>query len=169
MAGAKPEYFPVILAIASTGVTSLFASTTSFARMVVVNGPIRDEIKMNSGIGAMSPFNHANTTIGRAWTLLSMNLSGAGKLGDTYLGSQGNSLNYSNVCIAENEAKNPWKPFHVDKGFKHEDSVVSLFHGWGIAHGVGVRANKGYQIRSENCSRSLMYIPLRRHRPGLWC
>jgi len=149
MAGARPEYFPVILAIASTGLPSLFASTTSFARMVVVNGPIRDEIKMNSGMGAMSPLNQANATIGRAWTLLSMNLSGAGKLGDTYLGSQGNSLTYSNVCIAENEARNPWKPFHVEKGFKPEDSVVSIFHGWGIAHGVGVRANKGYhnQIR----------------------
>jgi hypothetical protein len=145
MAGAKPEYFPVILAIASTKVPSLFASTTSFARMVVVNGPIRDEIGMNSGIGAMGPFNQANATIGRAWTLLSKNLSGAGIIGDTYLGSQGNNLSYNNVCIAENEAKSPWVPFHVQKGFKAQDSVVSVFHGWGIAHGVGVRANKGYQ------------------------
>ena len=47
MAGAKPEHLPVILAIASTGETSLFTSTNSWARMVVVNGPIRNEIKMN--------------------------------------------------------------------------------------------------------------------------
>jgi len=149
MAGAKPEYLPVILAIASTKTTSLFASTTSFARMVVVNGPIREEIGMNSGIGAMGPFNQANAAIGRAWTLLSKNLSGAGIIGDTYLGSQGNNLSYNTVCIAENEAKSPWKPFHVEKGFKPEESAVSLFHGWGITHGVGVRANKGYrnQIR----------------------
>jgi hypothetical protein len=137
MAGAKPEYFPVILAIASTGITSLFSSTTSFARMVVVNGPIGDEIGMNSGLGAMGPFNHANATIGRAWTLLSRNLGGGAVPGETYLGSQGNNLNYNNLCIAENEARSPWEPFHVQKGFKAKESVVSIFRGWSILHSFG--------------------------------
>ncbi|MBI2149879.1 MAG: hypothetical protein HYU27_04650 [Acidobacteria bacterium] len=50
MAGAKPEYLPVILAIASTGQTSLSSSTSSFARMAVVNGPIRNDILMNASI-----------------------------------------------------------------------------------------------------------------------
>jgi hypothetical protein len=144
MAGAKPEYLPVILTVASTALTAIPASTTSFARMMVVNGPIRKEIGMNSDVGALGPFNRANAAIGRAWTLLSKNLSGAGILGDTYMGSQGNNLSYNNVCIAENEEKSPWTPFHVDKGFKPEESVVSIFHGWGIAHGIGVRSiNKG--------------------------
>jgi len=39
--------------------------------MVVVNGPIRNKIGMNAGIGALGPFNEANAVIGRAWTLLS--------------------------------------------------------------------------------------------------
>jgi len=137
MAGAKPEYFPVILAIASTGLTSLFSSTTSFARMVVVNGPIRDEIGMNSGIGAMGPFNHANAAIGRAWTLMSRNLGGGAVIGETYLGSQGNNLSYNNLCFAENEERNPWEPFHVQKGFKSKESVVSIFRGWSILHSFG--------------------------------
>jgi hypothetical protein len=132
MAGAKPEYFPVILALSSTGVTSLFTSTTSFARMVVVNGPIVQQIKMNSGIGAMGPFNEANATIGRAWTLISKNLGGGGLPGETYLGSQGNGLNYNNLCFPETEEGLPsgWKPFHVQKGFKPGESVVSAFSGW---------------------------------------
>ena len=46
------------------------SSTTSFATIAIVNGPIRDEIGMNSGIGAMGPYNHANATIGRAYGLL---------------------------------------------------------------------------------------------------
>ena len=54
MAGAKPEYLPVLLAIASTGVSSMFSSTSSFARMAVINGPIRNEINMNSSIGALA-------------------------------------------------------------------------------------------------------------------
>ena len=44
--------------------------------MAVVNGPIRHELGMNAGIGAMGPYNHANATIGRAYGLLSQNLPG---------------------------------------------------------------------------------------------
>jgi hypothetical protein len=136
MAGAKPEHFPVILALASTGVPSLFTSTTSFARMVVVNGPIRNEIKMNSGIGALGPFNHANSVIGRAWTIMSITLDAGAKVGETYMGSQGNNFNYNNLCMPENEEELPegWKPFHVQKGFKPQESVVSTFGGWGFTH-----------------------------------
>jgi hypothetical protein len=134
MAGAKPEYFPAILAVASTGVTSLFSSTASFARMALFNGPVTKEIGMNSGIGAMGPFNHPNATIGRAWTLISKNLGGSGKMGETYLGSQGNPLSYSNICFPEAEDGLPdgWSPVHVQKGFKPSESVVSLFSGWSL-------------------------------------
>ena len=74
MAGARPEYFPVILALASSGISARSSSTNSFATISVVNGPIRNEIDMNSGIGVMGPYNHANSTIGRAYGLLSQNL-----------------------------------------------------------------------------------------------
>src|SRR6185436_20741463 len=53
MAGARPEDFPVILALAASGITMRSSSTNSFATMAVINGPIRDEIGMNSGIGVM--------------------------------------------------------------------------------------------------------------------
>ena len=139
MAGAKPEYFPTILAIASKGITSLISSTTSFARMVVVNGPVVEEIGMNSGIGALGPFNRANSTIGRSWTLISKNLGGSWKIGETYLGTQGNQLNYNNVCFAETEAGLPdgWKPLHVQKGFDKSESVISIFSGWSMSDLAG--------------------------------
>jgi hypothetical protein len=134
MAGAKPEYFPTILAIASKGLTSMFSSTSSFARMVVVNGPVVKEIGMNTGIGAMGPVSRANSSIGRCWTLISKNLGGSGKPGETYLGSQGNPLNYGNLCFPETEDGLPsgWSPLHVQKGFKQTDSIVSLFSGWSM-------------------------------------
>ena len=53
MAGARPEYFPVILAMAASGVSARGSTTSSAAAMAVVNGPIRHEIGMNAGIGAM--------------------------------------------------------------------------------------------------------------------
>ena len=139
MAGARPEYFPLILALASTQVTALHSSTSSFAAMVVVNGPIRQELRMNSGLGALGPFNQANATIGRAYGLLSRNLGGGAVPGTTYLGSQGNPLNYSNVCFAENEERSPWEPFHVQKGYKPDDSVVSVFRGRTFSHLLEVR------------------------------
>ena len=134
MAGAKPEYFPAILALASKGVTSLFSSTSSFARMAVVNGPIVEEIGMNTSIGALGPMNRANSSIGRCWTLISKNLGGSGKPGETYLGSQGNQLNYNNLFFPETESGLPegWKPLHVQKGFDKSESVVSIFSGWSI-------------------------------------
>jgi hypothetical protein len=136
MAGAKPEHFPVILALASTGTPSLSTSTTSFACMAVVNGPVRNEINMNYGIGALGPFNYANAVIGRAWTLMSKNLDAGGKAGETYMGSQGNNFNYNNLCMAENEEALPegWNPLHVQKGFKAQESTISTFLGWGFTH-----------------------------------
>ena len=136
MAGAKPEHLPVILAMAASGISAISSSTQSFARMIVVNGPIRNEINMNSGCGAMSPFNLSNAVIGRAATLIGLNLGAGGVPNLTYWGSQGNNINYNHVTFAENEEDLPsgWKPFHVQRGFKPTDSVVSFFHGYSIWH-----------------------------------
>ena len=110
------------------------------AAMVVVNGPIRHEIGMNSGTGAMAPYNHANATIGRAYGLLSQNLQGGSLPGDSYMGSQGNGYAYGNVTFAENEERSPWEPFHVQHGFKPTDSTVSVFTGCrSTAFTLGVR------------------------------
>ena len=137
MAGAKPEYLPTILAIAETGLTSLSSSTNSFATAAVINGPIRDTLNMNYGIGAMGPFSQPNAAIGRAWTMLSRNLSNSGIPGQTYLGTLGNGVNYNNLIIAENEKNSPWTPLSVQKGFKPEENVVSVFVGFSISQGQG--------------------------------
>ena len=129
MAGARPEYFPVILALAATGASARGSTTSSAAAMVVVNGPVRHELGMNAGIGAMGPYSHANATIGRAYGLLSQNLQGGSVPGLTYMGSQGNNYAYTNVTFAENEERSPWEPFHVQHGFKPTDSTISAFTG----------------------------------------
>lgn len=131
MAGARPEHFPVILALGASGRPSMPSSTTSFSSMMVVNGPIRDEIGMNYGLGALSPVNYANSVIGRAWTLMSINF-GDVRVGATFTASTGTTINYNNMCCAENEGNSPWEPFHVRKGFKRDESVVSLFRGWTV-------------------------------------
>jgi hypothetical protein len=139
MAGARPEYLPVILTMAASDISARSSSTNNFATLSVVNGPIRNEIGMNSGIGAMGPYNHANATIGRAYGLLSANLQGGSVPGESYLGTLGNFLNYS-ACFAEAEERSPWTPLHVDAGFKPTDSTVSIFFGgWHTQSGYGPR------------------------------
>jgi hypothetical protein len=137
MAGAKPEQFPTLLATASQA-SSFGNSTSSMANMIVVNGPIRKQLGMNSGTAVMSPFNEANSIIGRTFTL-------AGKLlGDMRLNagaysSIGSSLQYNNVCIAENEEELPqgWEPLSVEEGYKRTDNVVSIGVGWSYISSVG--------------------------------
>jgi hypothetical protein len=140
MAGARPEYFPVILALAASEVSARGSTSSSASAMVVVNGPIRSEIGMNCGIGAMGPYNHANATIGRAYGLLSQNLQGGSVPGETFMGSQGNNYTYNNCTFAENEERSPWEPLHVQKGFQPGDSVVSVFYGGrSTTFGLGLR------------------------------
>jgi len=134
MAGCKPEYFPVILAIGSAGTTAVNISDNGFGNGVVFNGKIRDEIGLNYDVGAVGPYAHANTTIGRAWGLLSINGGNSGKVGTTYMGTVGNPVNLINIIIAENEEGLPagWEPLSVRRGFKKDENVVTLINGWGI-------------------------------------
>src|SRR6058998_1973585 len=129
MAGDRPAYFTVILAIAATGVTARSSSSSASASMVVVNGPVRNEIGMNAGIGALGPYNHANATIGRAYGLLSQNGQGGSVPGLSYMGNQGNNYAYNSVTFAENEERSPWEPFHVQHGRAASESAVSVFSG----------------------------------------
>jgi hypothetical protein len=129
MAGAKPEYLPVILALASQ--VPYMDSTTSNAIMVLVNGPIRKQIDMNSGEGALGPNAEANSVIGRAATLIHTIIQGYQE-GVSGFSSLSNPLRYNNMTIAEAEEDLPegWKPIHVQMGFKPTDSVLTIFSGW---------------------------------------
>jgi hypothetical protein len=155
MAGAKPQYLPVILALAT--LAPYGNSTTSLANAIIVNGPIRHEIGMNSGTGAMGPYNEANSVIGRTYTLLSR---GAGNLhaGKTAFCSLGSNLQYNNCCFAENEENLPdgWIPLSNKFGYKKEDSVVSLGIGWSYISCVGeVEADYPPQMLIRDYMKSL--------------
>jgi len=155
MAGCRPEYFPVVLAFASTGASARGSTTSSAAAMAVVNGPIRKELDMNWGIGAMGPYNHANAAIGRAWGLLSQNLQGGSEPGLTYLGSQGNNYAYTSITFAENEERSPWEPFHVQHGFQADQSAVSAFGGCrSTAFTLGLR-ERYWQKHVQNLLRGM--------------
>jgi hypothetical protein len=131
MAGAPPAAMPVLLAAVEAFGSGHFASsvrsTNSFSFMQIVNGPIAREIGMNAGTYALGPGNRANASIGRALRLFIYNLGG-GENGVNLMGTQGNVGSYA-FCFAENEAASPWEPFQVTRGFKREDSTITVFAG----------------------------------------
>lgn len=136
MAGAKPEHLPLILAVAKS--VPFGNSTSSMANMILVNGPIRNEIKMNYGLDVMGPHNEVNSVVGRSYTLMSKT---AGNLhaGKTTFSALGSNIQYNNLCIAENEEALPagWTPIHVQRGFKPTDSIVTVGTGWSYISSVG--------------------------------
>ncbi|UUX94704.1 hypothetical protein [Aquabacterium sp. J223] len=163
MAGARPEYFPLILAMAASGMSARSSSTTSWATPSIVNGPIRHEIGLNSGIGAMGPYAHANMAVGRAHGLLSQNLQGGSVVGETYMGSIGNAYNVA-CTWAENEERSPWEPLHVQRGLKAEDSAVTVYlGGWYTLSGFGPRETWAARMRqalqaAENYSPPILLL-----------
>jgi hypothetical protein len=150
MAGAKPEYLPVILALANH--IPFGNSTSSMANMILVNGPIRDEIGMNYGTNVMGPYNEANSVIGRSYTIMSKTIGGLHSEKTTW-SSLGSTMQYNNVCIAENEEALPegWKPFHVQMGYKPNDNVISVGVGWSYISSVimAVQEHPVYMIMGD--------------------
>jgi hypothetical protein len=131
MAGCKAPSMPVLLALIDAwgngNFQSSVRSTTSFSFPVVINGPIRRTLEMNSGVNAMGPGNRSNAAIGRFLRLAVICLGGSWP-GASDLSSQGSPLKYS-FCIPENEEESPWEPFHVTNGYKRDESTVTIFSG----------------------------------------
>ena len=129
MAGCLPEYFPVVLAaweaIVADGVAGrgIWQSTTGTAPLLIVNGPVRTRIGLNSAGNVFGSGFRANATIGRTIRLTAINVFGLHPhLLDQ--ATQGTPAKYS-ACIAENEEFSPWSPLHVEYGFDPADSTVT--------------------------------------------
>jgi hypothetical protein len=130
MAGCRPEYMPVVVA-AVEGIGDPRwsyhgpgTSTGGAAVLMIVNGPIARELDINAGDNLFGPGWRANLTIGRAVRLVMRNVCGSmpGLLDRGTLGHPG-KLSF---VIAENEAESPWTPLHVERGFRPDQSTVTV-------------------------------------------
>ena len=130
MAGAKPEYLPVIITAVEMLCDPHFlafhviATVCSTQLLIEVNGPIAKEIGMNSSFGYLGPGNRANSSIGRAVSLCCINLGWMDFLIDG--GMKGQPTRYCNLIFTESDDLTPWEPFHVSLGFDAEDSTVMI-------------------------------------------
>src|SRR6185295_19343688 len=129
MAGCLPEYFPVVVAAIRAITEPKFnllgvqTTTNPVGPVLIVNGPIRNEIGVNSGRGCLGPGWRANATIGRAIRLCMLNIGGCppGDVDKAIHGMPGKLA----FCFGEAEEESPWQPLHVDNGYTRQQSTVT--------------------------------------------
>jgi hypothetical protein len=133
MAGCKPEYLPVVLAATEAACTDAFnmhgllATTMPTGPVLIVNGPIRRRIGMNSGKNVLGQGNRANSTIGRALQLVIRNVGG-GRPGEVDRATFGSPAKVG-FCFAEDEERSPFEPLSVSLGRAAGSDTVTLFPG----------------------------------------
>ena len=130
MAGCRPEYMPVLIAIVEAMTDPRFGHdqlghTPGTEVLITLNGPIIKELGFNYEQGALRDGFQANTSIGRFWRLYLRNVAG-------FLPHKADKATFGGtwrVILAENEdavAKIGWEPMSVDQGFKASDNVITL-------------------------------------------
>ena len=131
MAGCRPCDFPVVVTALTAMLHEDFllhgasASTGGCAVLVVVNGPIRNEIGMDGTFNAVGPSDRAGTCIGRAIRLVLANLLEVrpGQIDRATLGHPG-KISY---CIAEDEEHTPWPSLSAERiGDPHASAVTVM-------------------------------------------
>jgi len=130
MAGCLPEHLPILIAATKAMIQERFnlyaiqTTTHPATVLMLINGPLVHDLDFNCSYNAMGQGNLSNAAVGRAVRLLLVNVGGAapGVLDRATLGSP---AKYA-FCFAENEAENPWDPFHVERGFTASVSTVTV-------------------------------------------
>jgi hypothetical protein len=130
MAGAAPEHFPILAAAvralgeARLNLKALQTTTHPCAVMMLVNGPIVEQAGLNATYNLMGQGRLANAALGRALRFVLLNIGGASP-GVLDRSTMGTPAKFS-FCFAENAADNPWEPLHVERGFRPDQSAVTV-------------------------------------------
>jgi hypothetical protein len=130
MAGCRPEYFPVVLAVWDSlraeeyAGKGIWQSTTGTAPLIVVNGPVRERIGINSRGNVFGPGFRANATIGRAVRLAALNVFGLHPHALDQA-TQGTPAKYT-CCIGENTEESPWPGLSEEFGFTRSESTATV-------------------------------------------
>lgn len=131
MAGCLPMHFPVVVTAVTAMLAEPFllhgatASTGGCGVLVIVNGPIRNEVGMNATFNAVGPSDRASTCIGRAVRLVLGNLLEIrpGEADRSTLGHPGKI----SFCIAEDEENTPWESLASERlGDPHASAVTVM-------------------------------------------
>ena len=181
MAGATPRHMPVVLAAVRAAlrpeynVGGVAATTAGAAPLIIVNGPVADQLGVNGDTACFGSGYQGNAVIGRSLALVVRNLGNA-QPGEMEKSTQAMPAKYT-FCTAENQAQSPWPPLHVDLGYSPQDSTVTLaavrsFHQitettvesgeevlQTVANGMKVLGVVSYYIQGRDCQALLALCP----------
>ena len=130
LAGALPEHMPVIVAALRAladprfNLNAVQTTTHPCGPLLIVNGPIAARLGISGGANALGNGHRANALIGRAVRLTLQNAGGAIP-GQTDRATLGHPGKYA-YCVAENEVLSPWEPLHAERGFRRDESCVTV-------------------------------------------
>lgn len=125
MAGCRPEHMPILIAAVEAMADPHYdleqiGTTAGLNPFLIVNGPIVKQLGIAHDTGLVS--RGPNPAIGRAIGLIVRNIADF-RPGEQHMGTFGYIMPF---VVAEDEEASPWKPFHVDKGFDKNASVVTV-------------------------------------------
>src|SRR3954454_10224071 len=153
MAGCRAEYLPVVLAAVEAtcnnefNIHGVLATTMPVGPVLIVNGPIRRAIGMNSGVNVLGQGNRANSTIGRALELVIRNVGG-GRPGGVDRAAHGNPGKIG-FCFPEDEEGSPWEPLAQWRGLPPRSDAVTIFPGEGPRCVVDQRARTPEELAAS--------------------
>ena len=130
MAGCRPEYMPVLVALAEAMCDPVYGvehsgNTPGAETLIILNGPIIKDLNFNYTQGVLRDGFQPNTSVGRFWRLALRNMAGF-LLHKTDKGTFGNTFR---VVLAENEdalAAIGWPSNAEDMGFRTGDNTVTI-------------------------------------------
>lgn len=133
MAGCKPEHMPLLLAIVKALSHPDFdwrGSTTTTGPsvpLIVINGPIIEELRIAYSTGVLGGNQPANIAPGYFVNLVG-DIVGGSVPPDLDKSTHGTRADLAALVFGENEKENPWKQsYAVENGFKPTDNVVTAF------------------------------------------
>jgi hypothetical protein len=139
MAGCRPEYLPIALAIASSGGgdTNCPGTSSGPGLMFFVSGPIAKEIGMNAGQNSMDVGNYANMTLGRVGALMTVNFGGC--ITGLVRTDQGGPLH--SVCFAEDLEGLPtgWRGYNEESTYIVDGERVNYTEAESVLGKMGPR------------------------------
>ncbi len=126
MAGCKPEYMPILIAmtkaIGAPSFRRTLASTHAWVPYSWLNGPVARQLGIDCGQGQINEA--ANASIGRFMNLALMNLAGY-YIKQNRMGTFGYPMPW---CLVEDEEacrEVGWQPYHVRAGFDANDNTIT--------------------------------------------
>jgi hypothetical protein len=161
MAGCMPEHLPVLVTAVEAmlktpqsifPIRTIAQSTGPHFFILLINGPVVKRLGINSGMCMLGPGKpgRVNTVLGRALRLIMMNV-GYSYPGNGDMDTIGTAHKYS-FCLAENEDASPWPAFHEDRGFRKDQSTVTVLGGEDVLHVKDYNNNADELLNTWSCA-----------------